>query len=473
MTASELARGVLEASSGSRDFVNYSCALASLAFSRNRKVAAEATRVVFSDVVQPLAERFDSTSSHAHAAFMAEVVHAPGSPISGTLRELGFASPAGLVERYRELESGFIPEHLLGDEVTQAVVLSRVEIKEDFAVTSTVLRCARSAFRKAEIDFIAPRKNAYLFAGPHTFNRRIVSYSLTSPLANRLLAWKRVRRAVQASIQDVVPEERVVVDPDSCMTLHGLLPIGDDSPIHYFPSRSYAEGKPSRIADLAADWCGQWFFWGGVDARPYVVDASGSASRGFTLAYSLRKKLAGVSFTVNGRESARLGRDFEDALLDLLRRRGYWTVLDSGRDESDAAVVAERVRAFRGTRKELAVKEDGRRDHAQLMTCKGNLRDFAGWVSRGFVYIGYDSVASHVVASLGMRVAYVSAGAPNGTYQARWTPVTPGAGLDEVDLIPADGPDDGPVVLERIEAVLDEIDKDNLWSSPDIGTSED
>lgn len=464
MTARELARGVMEASTGSRDFVDYSRALAQLAFSRNRKVAAEGTRAVFSDVVQPLADRFDTDSSNAQAAFMAEVVHAPGSPIAGTLRTLGYAGPGDLVERYGKLESGELEEPVFEENVEQAVVLSRVGIKEDFAITSTILQSARFAFRGADIDFVAPKKNAYLFAGPHAFNRRIVSYPQTSPLTYRLLAWKRVRREVQACIQGWPPEERLVVDPDSCMTLHGLLPLADDSCLCFFPSRSYEEGELSRITDLTADWCGRWFFWGDFKARPYVVDNTGSRSKGFSLAYSLRKKLAGVSFSVRDRESARLGGDFENSLLELLTKHGYWTVLDGGRDESDAAVVAERVGAFRGTTKELAVAEDGRRNHARLMTCKGTLRDFGGWISRALVYIGYDSAASHVAASMGLRVAYVSVGAPNKTYEARWTPAASDSQFDEVVPISAEGPDDGPAVLERIEAVLEEVSADDPWS---------
>ena len=464
MTARELARGVMEASTGSRDFVDYSRALAQLAFSRNRRLAAEATHAVFSDVVQPLADRFDTASSDAHAAFMAEVVHAPGSPIAETLHTLGYGSPEGLVERYSKVGYKYLQEPFDAEDIEQAVVLSRVGIKEDFAVTSTILGCARYAFRGADIDFVAPKKNAYLFASPHAFNRRIVSYPHTSPLAYRLLAWKRVRRAVQTCIQGFPPDERLVVDPDSCMTLHGLLPLGDDSCLRFFPSRTCAEEEPSRIADLAAAWCGDWFFWGGPEAHPYVVDNTGSSERGFALAFTLRKKLAGVSFSVGGRESVRLGGDFEDSLLELLRKHGYWTVLDGGRDESDAAVVAERVRAFRGTMKELAVAKDGRRNHARLMTSKGTLRDFGGWISRALVYIGYDSAASHVAASMGMRVAYVSVGAPNETYAARWTPVACDSQFDEVDSISAEGPDDGPAVLERIEAVLEEVSADAPWS---------
>ena len=65
---------------------------------------------------------------------------------------------------------------------------------------------------------------------------------------------------------------------------------------------------------------------------------------------------------------------------------------------------------------------------------------------------------------MGMRVAYVSVGAPNETYAARWTPVACDSQFDEVDSISAEGPDDGPAVLERIEAVLEEVSADAPWS---------
>ena len=464
LTASELARGVMEASPGSRDFVEYSRSLASLAFSRDRKIAAEATRTLFDDVVQPLAERFESDSCDVHAAFMAEVVHAPGSPIAATLRELGYTHPQDLIERYGMLRSEALEKQVVNEDVEKVVVLSRVEAKADVAITSVVLRCASIAFRSAEVDLVAPKENAYLIADGRRVYREIVSYPLDGSLANRLLAWRRIRNKVRTSIEGFREGEWLIVDPDSCITLNGLLPLADDRYVRFFESRSYAEGETVPISELAADWCGQWFFWDGLEAYPSISLRSGGTSGGWMLASTLRKKLAGVSYAVGGRESRRLGGDFEDALLELLQKRGYRTVLDCGRSESDSAAAAERVRAFRGSTSRLAVVDDGTRNHARLMTHKGTLPTFGGWVSRAVVYIGYDTAMSHVVATFQVPVIQVCVGAPNEIYHARWTPYSG----PEIVSIQAEEPADGPRVLERIETELERIEADSWFGIEDI-----
>ncbi len=453
-TAIELARGVMEASPGSRDFVEYSRSLASLAYSRDRKIAAEATRTLFDDVVQPLADRFESDSCDVHAAFMAEVVHAPGSPIAATLRELGYTHPQDLIERYGMLRSEALEKQVVNEDVEKVVVLSRVEAKADVAITSVVLQCASVAFRSAEVDLVAPKENAYLIADGRRVYREIVSYPLDGSLANRLLAWRRIRNKVRTSIEGFREGEWLIVDPDSCITLNGLLPLADDRYVRFFESRSYAEGERVPIAELAADWCGQWFFWGGLEVYPSVSERSGNTSGGWRLAITLRKRLAGVSYAVGGWESRRLNGSFEDALLELLQKRGYWTVLDCGRGESDSTAATERVRAFPGSTSHLAVADDAMRNHARLMTYKGTLPAFGGWVSGAGVYVGYDTAMSHVVATFGVPVIQVCVGAPNEIYRSRWTPFS----YQEIVSIPANGPEDAPSVLERIETELERIE---------------
>ncbi len=458
MIASELARGVIEASPGSDDFVEYARSLASLAFSRNRKIAAEATQAVFDGVVQPLADRFDGDACDLHAAFLAEVLWAPGSPIRGTLLELGFSGPQALIERYGMLRDRALQRVGDYDDLRKVVVLSRVESKADVAVTSMVWQSAIYAFRDAEVDLLAPKENAYLIGNPYRIHRRIISYPHHGPLAKRLLAWKRWRDKVQASIEGFQPGHWLVVDPDSCVTQNGLLPLADDRYVEFFESRSYGEGSDASLAELAAEWCDKWYFWGGIEEMtPYVAGRSGSGSGGWYLGRSVGGRLAGVSFATDGKDSARLGTEFEDALLELLRKRGYSTVLDGGRDESAAANAAARVRAFRGTTNSLAVLEDGYRKRAKLMTYKGTYPSFAGWVSRAIALVGYDSAVSHVVAATGVPVIQVCAGAPNPVYRARWTPMS----WNEVVSIPAQGPSDGPRVLKRIETELKRIEADN------------
>ncbi|MCY4597658.1 MAG: hypothetical protein OXC19_23020 [Bryobacterales bacterium] len=463
MNAIELGRALMEASPGSNAFRHYARSLASLAFSANRAVATEASRVVLSKVVQPLADRFCQDACDCLAVFMAEAVHAPRSPIASAIAKLGYPTPQHLIERYGMLDCGALEKHVDPDDVEKAVVISRADLKADIAVTSPILSCAMRAFYDAEIEIVGPRTNCLLIGPSYRLERNVVSYSHDSTLGNQLKAWTRLRAKVASAIQGFDAGRWLVVDPDSWMTQFGLLPLADDRYCRFFDSRSYAEQSTATIAELANEWANQWFFWGGVEALPYVVLGYGPENGSLCLARESRGKLAGVSFSVDGRKQVRLGADFEDRLMELLRRRGYQTVVDCGREAVDRTNAMERIRAFGGSKSHLRVTSDAPNNRAQLLMCGATIPNFSGWVRWASVYIGYDSAISHAVGSVGVPSVHLSVGAPNSTYRARWTPTSDG----EIVTIPADDPTNGPAILDRIGTELNRIEKDSPWAGLD------
>ena len=217
------------------------------------------------------------------------------------------------------------------------------------------------------------------------------------------------------------------------------------------------------MAELANEWANQWFFWGGVDAPPFVVLGHGPEKGSFCLSSKSRGKLAGVSFSVDGRQHVRLGADFEDRLMELLRSRGYQTVFDSGREAVDRTNATERIRAFDGSKSHLKVASDALNNQAQLLTCGKTIPNFSGWVRWASVFIGYDSGISHAVGSVGVPSLHLSVGAPNSTYRVRWTPTSD----SEVVTIPVDNSTEGPAVLDRIETELNRIEMDSPWAGLD------
>lgn len=463
MTVAELGRAVMEASPGSTAFRDNARSLASLAFSGNRAVATEASHVVLSQVVQPLADRFSQDACDCLAVFMAEAVHAPRSPIASAIAELGYPTPEHLIERYRMLERRELEEQVDSDDVEKAVLITRADLKGDIAVTSPILSCAMRAFEDADIEIVGPRTNCLLIGPSYRLERSVVSFSHNGTLGNQLRAWTRLRAKVASAIQGYDSGRWLVVDPDSWMTQFGLLPVADDRYCRYFDSRSYGEQSTATMSVLASEWGNQWFFWGGVDALPFIVLGYGPENGSRCLARESRGKFAGVSFSVDGRQQFRLGADFEDRLLKLLRRRGYQTVFDSGREAVDRTNALERIRAFGGSKSHLNVASDASNNRAQLLTCGKTIPNFSGWAKSASVYIGYDSGISHAVGSVGVPSLHLSVGAPNSTYRVRWTPTS----FSEVVTIPADDSSDGPAVLDRIETELNRIQMDSPWAGLD------
>ncbi len=448
MPINSLVRGVLEADPGSPEFVHCTRALAETAFSKDRSIAGKATRAIFADVVETWSDSFDPDSVEAYVSFMSEVVYAPRSPIAGALVELGYSGPQQLRERYQQIRKGLRMENL-GDDNHQRVklvlVLSRVTLGADIAVSSVFIRAAMSVFSSAEIEFIAPRKNAFLIANGQSVKRRLISYGRSALLADRLKAWLEVRSIVQESIAGLEPGEWLAIDPDSRLTQLGMLPVADERYYDFFESRSFAPDASTPLGELAGT--ASWMSSASDDLRlPFVVLRSEDRRRGTCLRFNSSRLVAAVSFGVGGRETKRLGDEFEDALLGLLRRLGFRIVLDYGGGEDEARVVDKRVGSFLGSSTHVKTARDAVGKRADLMTIRGTLGEFGGWMHEADVFVGYDSASAHLAAALGVPVVEVFAGAPNGRFRQRWTPF----GDTDVCVIPADGPD----VLARVELEL-------------------
>lgn len=452
MQASKLATGVLESEPGSGEWLACVRDLAEAAFSPSGKLAEESTQAIFTRIIEPWADQFDPLLCQRYTEFMSEVLYAPNSPVVPLLVDLGYPTPEHLRDRYRRVCQDNRRAVRDRAKVKKVVVLSRVTLGADIAVTSTVMLAASQAFRDAEIDFVGPRKNASLFTGtPRVGRYHAVSYARGALLASRLATWATVRSSVQACVQDLRPEEWILIDPDSRLTQLGLLPVVDDERYCFFESRSYANDDPAPLGRLTADWCRGIMADVSVDhTYPFLGLQSQEICRGDFFRFGSSRLAASVSFGVGGKESKRLSGWFEDALLELLRRRGFRIVLDYGAGEEEARLIDERIRSFPGS---VAPIKD--QVIADLMTWKGDLPGFGGLTQCTHVFIGYDSAAAHLASALRVPVIEVFTGAASERMRQRWTPAGPGP----VHVIPADGPQDAPAVLAQLEERLVEIEK--------------
>lgn len=462
MRVADLVSGVKEHQPGSRGFTDCTRSLAEAAFCSDPDLAAAATKALFSELVEEWADRFEPSLCATYAAFMSEVLYAPGSPVAAVLATLGYGEPEELLDRYLRTASAGRTVGLDRRHVKKVAVLSRITLGADVAVTRPLLLAAARAFPAAEIEFIGPKKNAGLIISGHRIGHCEISYGRTALLVDRLLAWNQLRQAVQGSVNGLRPDDYLIVDPDSRLTQLGLLPVVPDSSYHFFESRSAGGGGGSSLGALALQWCGR--VWG-VDAAdavrvpPHVPPASCER-----LLDEGDRPLAAVSFGVGGRAPKRVGDQFEDGLLELLRRRGFRIVLDYGLGEEEARVVDQRLAAFAGRAGELSSDQPGWPSQTDLLTWRGSLSAFGAWTAAADVYVGYDSAAAHLAAAHATPVIEVFAGAPSERFRHRWTP----AGPAPVHVLPFTGSTDVEAVLRKV----DQIAAETVLSKPRVRLDE-
>lgn len=355
-------------------------------------------KALFGILVEGLADRFEPALCEAYAGLFSQAV-AHVCPEE---------HPADLVARYRRIRR----VRPVAGRPRRVVVLSRVTLGADVAVTSVLLDAARRRFPNAELVFAGPQKNYELFAGERGLVHALVDYP-RGPLRERL--------AVRERLSGLAADgETVVLDPDSRLTQLGLLPVGHEDRYHLFESRAYGGASGCPLPELAADWAAATL--GVDDAKPYVALARRPEPGPYVA----------VSLGVGENLAKRLPDPFEEKLLGLLTAAGLPIVADQGGSAEEAARV------------ERAAERSG----APVSFWKGSFAGFASVIAASRLYVGYDSAGQHVAAACGVPLISIFAGWAAPRMFERWRPAGPRCQVIRVDR---------PAVEETLERVREAL----------------
>jgi ADP-heptose:LPS heptosyltransferase len=335
---------------------------------------------LFGILVEGLSDRFEPALCDAYAQLFAPL----------------FGADLARYRRVRQVRS-------VTADASRVVVLSRITLGADVAVTSVLLDAAKRRFPCAEIVFAGPAKNYELFAGDPRIRHAAVDYRRGGPLA----AAESLRLLV---------DDALVIDPDSRLTQLGLLPICAEDRYCFFESRAYGWQTTRTLPELAADWAAETLRVSG--AKPFVALAD-APSPGEYVA---------VSLGVGGNQAKRVPDPFEVKLLHRLSELGLSVWVDKGAGGEEADRVE---RAAAGAR-----------------LWEGSFAGFARIIAGARLYVGYDSAGQHVAAACGIPLITVFAGFPTQRMFERWRP---GGAQTTVIRVDHRDPD---AVLAQVDAAL-------------------
>jgi ADP-heptose:LPS heptosyltransferase len=335
-------------------------------------LAAAKPSELFGELIEPLSDAFEP----AYAAAYNDLF----------VRLLEMVSPAlqaaDLLARHAQLRAA-VPNF----EPRRVVVLSRVTLGADVAVTSTFLAAALAKWPDAEICFAGPAKNHELFAGHPRIELLPVKYLRTGPLAERIAAGLSLAGKLDRA-------DTLVIDPDSRLSQLGLLPLAPPERTLYFPSRSLGAAEESLVA-ISRRFAAETL---GVKAAPFLQPPAPEW---------VPKADVALSFGVGENPAKRLDAEFELQLVQGLLDSGRSVLLDSGAPGTEEAARAKHIAdTARGP----------------LIVWEGSFAPFAAAITRSRLYIGYDSAGQHVAAAAGVHRITVFAGYPNERFLARWRP---------------------------------------------------
>jgi hypothetical protein len=147
-----------------------------------------------------------------------------GKQLDLTLQHFGIHSHRDVLDRVTRIRANGAP--LSRDKpLRKILLLSRVTIGADVAITSIIIQRLSKAFPEAEIVLIGESKLEEIYQGNPGIRIRKVSYSRKGGLLARLSSWHLVLQIVKEELYTCPLEETILVDPDSRLTQLGILPV--------------------------------------------------------------------------------------------------------------------------------------------------------------------------------------------------------------------------------------------------------
>lgn len=447
------------------DAITLLCELATL---EQPALARSGVQGLFPLLIERLGDAFTPAACAFYNHLFAQVIQhcrqrPEGQDIDRQLRQFGLFTQHDLlvratcVRQLRRFESGETAQ------IKKALVLSRVTIGADIAVTSVALAALQQVFPTAEIRLVANEKALELFAGDPRVQLCAIDYPRGGGLFERLASWQRTVAALQHELQGLQPDEYVIIDPDSRLTQLGLLPlVADDRPYFFFESRGYEVPGLQTIGALTAHWLQHLFGMEGP-VYPYCLPAQRDVAAARRILHSAMQHstqpIISVNFGVGANPAKRLPDPFELSLLRRLLANGGTVILDQGGEPEEAARIQRLITAIQQDGfPALALEtlsEEGEVPAtlvgAPLLTWRGGIGRLAALIAESDVYIGYDSAGQHIAAALGVPTIDLFTGFTSARMPERWAPY----GRGPVQVLVLDTTHEAMAV--RLESIIDTV----------------
>ena len=140
-------------------------------------------------------------------------------------------------------------------DVKKILLLSRVTIGADVAITSIIIQRFADLFPDAEIVLIGGSNLDEVYGGSSRIRLETVDYSRKGGLIERLSSWQLVLNAVQRELATCPLENTILIDPDSRLSQLGVLPIISEDQYFFFDSRSdISFASNMSMAQLTNTW---------------------------------------------------------------------------------------------------------------------------------------------------------------------------------------------------------------------------
>lgn len=437
--------------------------LAELATSEDREIAEQASAAFFASLVERLADSFEPRAVSLYNRAFAQLIQRcrevdRSSVLNDELARFGLRSEDEITARAEALrrKQPHAPHGESRFEMQRIIVLSRVTLGADVAITSVMIERMKRLFPHAEITLVGGRKAVELFGGDARLSFKEISYHRAGATLERMLSWIEVLGCVRAITDGLRPGHYLILDTDSRLTQLGLLPLScaaessnnqdeqskdakkwPENDYLFFPSREYGSHTSRSLGELTSAWLNDVF---GPEEMiyPRVCLARNDLEAASEVVRRIRgqaRPVVSINFGVGENQLKRVGDEFETRLVNSLIQDGAAIILDKGAGEdemrrandiiSNATGATREGRAIRVVeinKDNLEALTEGDEINADLAVWSGRIGFLAALVGKSDLYIGYDSAGQHIAAALGVPSIDVFAGFSSLRMLDRWRP---------------------------------------------------
>ncbi|MDY6971102.1 MAG: glycosyltransferase family 9 protein, partial [Thermodesulfobacteriota bacterium] len=403
-------------------------------FSWDPKLANPPTGALFGIIIESLCDDFEELQTVTYNKVMAQVIShcrniPAGRELDAALRDFGIHSSKDILDRVNTVRSN--SNCLSGQKkVRKVILLSRVTIGADVAITSIVIQRLNKIFPEAEFVLIGGGKLQELFGENPRIRIRRIQYSRNGGVLERLSSWHSVLEIIQQEMRSCPVEETILVDPDSRFSQLGILPIFPNERYFFFDSRSdSALNKKMSMSELTNSWLDkvtgeEGFCYPKVWIPQPYLDLSKEFCKG--LRSQGARRIIVANFGVGGNPRKRVGRHLEEGILiSLLQEANTVVLLDKGLGDEELAYTNSLVNAI--DKQGYAVLHTSLDSQGSaligwgLIGIESRIGEVAALIAECDEFIGYDSACQHIAAALLTPCLTIFAGSNNMRFIRRWS----------------------------------------------------
>ena len=415
-----------------REYINLLCEMAT--YFKKSELNQIAAQALFGIVIERLCDDFEELQTETYNRVICQVVNflcelPEGQEIQSQLSDFDLHTEELLYERIetirlspdRKLQASIKPKKVL--------VLSRVTIGADVAITSVICKRVSKFYPEAEIIVFGNAKLKQVFGSLSGLKVHELSYSRRGGLLERFLTWLDLLKKTRAEIVGLSPAEFLLIDPDSRLTQLGVLPLVPLQNYCFFNSRGSKEySVTASISELTNLWLDNI-----LGEKEFCYPSVWPESSNLQNAKQFRKTidpggsttLITLNFGVGGNTRKRVGGNFEvELVVALLRQPNIRLILDLGFGEEEQGRIKAIMRTVQqqgATVQALNFGEIGKiKTSSHLLGVECTIGEIAALIAVSDEFIGYDSACQHIAAAEQVKTYTVFAGTTNVRFIRRW-----------------------------------------------------